>query len=385
MSRNEEQRRAGRLRPRELAIQGAIVFVVVAALATVVATTLGNLEDRGIELGLTFLEDRAGFTIPESILAYTPDDTNVRAILVGIGNTLYVTTVVAALSTILGALIGVGRISPEPVLAAAARFWVDVTRNVPPILLLIFLYSLLGAMLPADRAAAPGLGVLASQRGIAIPVPALPDGAGWMLVATVVGWLAFALLTRRWRDARVRRLILRRIVPAALLLGLLALFILRAPAAAMRWPAAEGADLTDGLILSPEFVSLVVGLTFYTSGFIAEIVRAGLQAVARGQWEAAAALGLGRRHVLRLVVFPQMIRVILPAMTSQFINVLKNSTLVIAVGFTDFLVVMGTIINRTSHAVEGTAIIVSVYLTISLSFSAVMARVDRRLRLASTR
>lgn len=363
---------------RDLLIQTALVAAVLGVVVTIGMTTVANLEARGIAIDLDFLQDRAGFAIPESVIAYTPDDSNLRAIAVGIANTLYVTVIAALLSTLAGAAVGVMRISPEPVLASIARLWVDVTRNVPPILLLIFLYSLLGKLLPADHAASPFLGILASQRGIAFPLPDLPPmvallAAAWTIVAIASPLVGFgARFPRaRWAPASV----------TALLIG--ALWV--GGTFSMDWPSADGADLRGGLILSPEFVSLIAGLVIYTSGFIAEIVRSGLESVPRGQWEAAASLGLSRRVTLSQVIAPQMIRVVLPALTSQYINTLKNSTLVIAVGFTDFLVVMGTMINRTSHAVEGTAIIVGVYLAISLSFSAAMAAADRRLRVRGAR
>ncbi len=169
-------------------------------------------------------------------------------------------------------------------------------------------------------------------------------------------------------------------IAASALLWLLIIVLLLAPSASVELPKANGPDIVGGFILSPEFFTLITGLTFYTSGFVAEIVRTGLQSVTRGQWEAAYALGLSRGRTLRLVVIPQMLRVIIPPMTSQYINIVKNSTLVIAIGYADFMVVTGTVINKTSHAIEGTVIIIAVYLAINLSLSALMNQVNRRVQ-----
>lgn len=366
--------------PRELLLQGIAIGIVIAIVAVIASTTAANLRARGIPLGTDFLHDRAGFSIAESVLAYSRDDSNLRAIIVGIGNTLFVSAAVIVLSTVLGTFVALGRLSPNPLLAALARMWIESARNTPLVLILIFLYALWWQLLPTDAARPLLPGVLASIRGIAVPEPNLGIGGGALL-----GWLAVVMtallgaarLATRHAALRGRRppyVSLTTAVLAVATTGLLLGF------ADVRFtlPQAHGPDLVRGFVISPEIAMLLVGLVFYTVGFVAEIVRSGIAAVPRGQWEAARALGLAPRDVLARVVMPQMLRVVVPPMTSQYINVVKNSTLALAIGYSDFMTVMGTIINKTSHAIEGTLIIVGVYLLINFSMSLLLNWFNRR-------
>lgn len=369
---------------KSVVYQGTALLVTFAAVAIVVATASVNLDDRGIELGTDFLTDRAGFTLSESWLAYSPDDSNLWALAVGIGNTLVIAALVALFSTAIGTVLGILRMSDNPLGAAGARSWVEIARNSPPILLLLFLYSFLGQVLPVGSVVEPVPGTFLSLRGLAVPWLDL-GGNGWSAFAAAAFSIAAFILVGRATAARQRVLGMRPrwLVTASVVIGLLwvgAIIFWLVPAASINRPQAAGADITGGVILTPEFFTLIAGLTFYTSGFVAEIVRTGLQSVTRGQWEAAAALGLSKARTLRLVVIPQMLRVIIPPMTSQYINVVKNSTLVIAIGYADFMVVAGTVINKTSHAIEGTVIIIAVYLAINLTLSAAMNALNRRIQ-----
>lgn len=365
---------------RNLAYQALALLLLFGMVALVVVTASTNLADRGIETGSEFLGDRAGFTLAETWLPYSPDDSNLWAIFVGIGNTLAIATLVALFSTFLGLFLGIARISDNPLASGIARSWVEIARNSPPILLLLFLYSFVAKILPAADATQMLPHILVSQRGFAFPWPTFPVSDHWLALGSVLGaGLVFAA-----SKAAKRRHLRSGKKPAwtawAAMLFAGAVFAglaMTGDGIGVDFPVAHGPDMEGGLILSPEFFSLIVGLTFYTTGFVAEIIRTGLISVPRGQWEAGYSLGLSRWRTLRLVIIPQMLRVIIPPMNSQYINIVKNSTLVIAIGYADFMVVMGTMINKTSHAIEGTLIIIATYLAINLSLSAVMNRLNR--------
>jgi general L-amino acid transport system permease protein len=363
------------------AVQGLIVAAVVAVVLTIVVTAWTNLEARGIPFGIGFLTERSGFTIAESVLTYSAEDSNLRAIAAGIANTLFLSVLVIVISTVLGTFLGIARLSSNPLIAGLARGWVEAVRNTPLILLLIFLYALWWQVLPAERAIEIMPGVLASMRGIVIP--SISFGWDAAVVVAVTGASIFALLAARLAASRMylrtgRRPAYVAIAIAALLFMLAIVLALAWPHRTITWPQFVERDFVGGLTLTPELFTITFGLTIYTTGFIAEIVRAGLQSVPRGQWEAARSLALPHGRILRLVIIPQMLRVIMPSMTSQYINVVKNSTLALVVGYSDFMVVMGTIINKTSHAIEGTVIIICVYLAINLAMSALLNWYDRR-------
>ena len=369
--------RPAALRPRALFAQGAVLALVLLAVTLVVVTTVGNLRARGIPLGLEFLFDRADFSVAETLIPLAASDTVLRAMGAGIANTLFVSLVVIAASTALGVLLGIARLSANPLVSGLARVWVEIARNTPPILLLIFIYSLWWLVMPADHAVTLLPGVLGSIRGIAIPGLQTPwsfvDLAMLLLAAGLGAWITAA-------PPRALRAVPKAARAAAAAIAWVALgFALRQAAPfAVSLPIAQGASVSGGAILTPELFTVLFGLTLYTTGFVAEIVRGGINAVPRGQWEAARALGLSEARVLSRVVLPQMLRVVVPPMTSQYINVTKNSTLALAVGYTDFLTIMGTVINKTSHAVEGTLLIILVYLAINLSMSAALNAYNRR-------
>jgi general L-amino acid transport system permease protein len=360
-----------------LAVQAAAVALVLLLAAIIVATTAANLRARGIPLGIGFLFDRAGFSVAETLLPYDPGDSTLRAIAVGVANTLYVSLVVAAASTGLGTLLGIARLSDNPLAAGLAKAWVELVRNTPPILLLIFIYSLWWRLLPTETALHPMPGVLASIRGLGVPRLGLPWSASELVgLAALGGVLLWAALAAPGSLTAVSRPV--RLGGALVLLAAAAFALGAGGAVTVAMPRAQGADILGGAILTPELFTILFGLTLYTTGFVAEIVRGGINAVPKGQWEAARALGLSEAATLRRVILPQMLRVVIPPMNSQYINVVKNSTLALAVGYTDFLTIMGTVINKTSHAVEGTVIIVLVYLGINLTLSALLNAYNRR-------
>lgn len=361
---------------RARVIQAVVLAAVAGLVLLMVQTTIANLRARGIPIGFDFLSLPSRFVISESLLQYRSRDPYYWAILVGIGNTLFISVLVAFLSTLLGFLVGIGRLSSNPLVAASCRTWVEIARNTPPIVLLIFLYSLWWRALPPVDAAFNLLpGVFLSMRGLTVPSVSLsvPTEMALLFAGTL---LAVAVACLRTVTTRARRFALAAGVGLAI-----AAVLFGDVTATIDWPSFERGNYWGGFELTPELTTVVIGLTLYTTGFIAEIVRAGVLSVGKGQWEAGRALGLRPRQILRLIVVPQMLRVIVPPMTSQYINIVKNSTLAIAVGYPDFLAVMGTVINKSSHAIEGVAIILAGYLIINLSLSLLLNWYNRRIAL----
>jgi len=372
-------------RLRGIAYQVLLLLAVVGVGWYLVSNTLHNLQLRGIQVGFEFLGKEAGFEIAEKPLAYEPTDDYARAFAVGLANTLKVALLGVVLATLLGTLIGIGRLSSNWLLARLATGYVELMRNIPLLLQLFVWYGLFTELLPPVREALD-LGGLAflSQRGLRLAWPE-PHPAWGVLPWALGAGLALALL---WRDVAARHQAAsgRRwpvgAVAAALMLGLpLATWALLGAPVALDRPQLAGFDFAGGLALSPEFMALLIGLSTYTAAFIAEVVRAGILAVDRGQGEAAMALGLSPRQRLRLVTLPQALRVIIPPMTSQYLNLTKNSSLAVAIGYPDLVAIANTTMNQTGQAIEAIAILMSVYLSISLGISLAMNWYNHRIRL----
>jgi general L-amino acid transport system permease protein len=362
---------------RALAYQAAAIAAVVFVGWYLVSNTLANLEARHIASGFAFLAREAGFEISEkSLIPYSAADTYLRALLVGLANTLRVALIGVVAASILGTVVGLARLSRNWLVAKLAAGYVDFFRNVPLLVQLFFWYTLITENLPGPRAALEPLpGVYLANRGIFFPVPAWSPAYGWTMAALTAGIVA-AFAFARW--AHGRQALTGRRPPV--LAGALALLLVP-PAVAwlaggaptrLSVPALQGFNFSGGAVLSPEFAALTVGLIIYTASFIAEIVRAGVLAVDRGQIEAAYALGLRRGLAMRFVVLPQALRLIVPPVTSQYLNLVKNSSLAVAIGYPDLVSIANTTINQTGQAIEGIAIIMAVYLTISLAISAFM-------------
>jgi general L-amino acid transport system permease protein len=306
---------------KRIAYQAGAIALFAAIAWYLVANTLDNLAARNIASGFAFLRREAGFEIGESaFLAYSAADSYLRALVVGLINTFKVALAGVVLATALGAVIGIGRLSSNYLLRTLSAAYVEFIRNVPLLVQLFFWYAVIAEALPPAREALQPLpGVFLSSRGFFFPLPGSV-------------------------------------------------------------PVLEGFNFTGGAHLSPEFATLLIGIVVYTGAFIAEIVRAGILAVGRGQVDAARALGLGPGATLRYVVLPQALRVIVPPLTSQYLNLIKNSSLAVAIGYPDLVAIVGTTINQTGQAIEGVAIIMAVYLTISLAISALMNWYNARIR-----
>ena len=284
------------------------------------------------------------------------------------------------LATILGTLIGIGRLSKNWLIAKITSIYVEVMRNVPLLLQLFFWYALITENMPGPRQAHNPLpGVFISNRGL--KVPGLEGATRWTGCWSGWPWPSSLLFLGHWgrkRQATGRVFPLGRAAIGLIVLGPLAGWLASGIA---DMPELKGFNFSGGLTLSPEFAALLAGLVIYTSAFIAEVVRSGIQAVNNGQWEAAGSLGLRRPLVLRLVVLPQALRVIIPPMTSQYLNLTKNSSLAVAIGYPDIVSVVNTTLNQTGQAIEGILIIMAAYLTVSLSISIFMNWYNKRIAL----
>lgn len=349
-----------------------------------VSNTLHNLAVRNISTGFDFLNREAGFAIGETPIAYTPSDTYGRAILVGLINTLKVSVIGIIAATVLGTVLGIARLSKNWLISRLAGVYVEVMRNVPLLLQLFFWYALITEALPGPRQALnPISGVFLSNRGLKLPTMQ-GDGLSWILLGLGVAIVLIVLLAHwaRRRQEQTGRIFPVARTSAALLLALPALALLLSGAPiALDMPELRGFNFVGGLTLSPEFAALLAGLIIYTSAFVAEVVRSGIQSVGKGQWEAAQALGLPRSRMMRLVILPQALRVIVPPMTSQYLNLTKNSSLAVAIGYPDIVSVVNTTLNQTGQAIEGILIIMAAYLTVSLSISIFMNWYNNRIAL----
>lgn len=345
-----------------------------ALLLWLVSNTVANLDARGIRVGFDFLSRPANFPISESVLPYDPSDTFLWAYVTGVGNTIAISILAIALSTALGLVVGLARRSNNPLTSGVAGVYVTTMRNMPLIVHLLFWYALATTALPAPRDAyAPLPGVFLSLRGFYIPSVQLDGNA-----------LLFALfvITLPWASLRLVRNLLHKdgwhdrhpvLVYIALtaLVASIAAHVLQ-PQAAISFPKLNGFNFVGGLRLSPEFAALMIGLVIYTSAFIGEIIRGGIDAVSQGQWEAGRAIGLSERHTLTKVIIPQALRIIIPPMTSQYLSTVKNTTLALAVGYPELGLVVGTVINQTGQAIESIGLLLAIFLTISIAVSLFM-------------
>lgn len=344
-----------------------------------------NLARQNIASGFGFLNREAGFAIGEGIIDYSAADTYGRAFLVGLLNTFRVGLIGIVLATIIGVIVGVARLSSNWLVAKAASIYVEVMRNLPLLLQLFIWYGVITVSLPGPRQALePVEGVFLSNRGLRFAVPATDPIHFWMMIAFLLGAVG-AFFLARW--ARQRQFATGQQFPTAranvgLILGLpLLVWLIGGAPTEMNMPVQAGFSFQGGVNLSPEFSALLIGLTTYTAAFIAEIVRAGILAVPYGQSEASAALGLSKRQTLRLIVLPQALRIIIPPTTSQYLNLVKNSSLAVAIGYPDLVSIGNTTLNQTGQAIEAVAIFMAVYLSISLSISFFMNWYNRAIAL----
>jgi general L-amino acid transport system permease protein len=359
-----------------LVYQVLAVALIGAALWYLAQNTLANMQARGIQSGFGFLLQPAGFDIGESLIPYDALDPYWMAFLVGILNTLRVALIGIVLATLLGTVLGIGRFSRNALVRGICYGYVETFRNVPVLLQLLMWYLTFAELLPpVDEPLSVGGLFWLSKNGFAFPTP-LWDGGLAITAGGVALGLVLALLYRRWARSRFevtgqpRSMVLAPLAIVAV--GLVAGWIVAGMPREWSVPVPGTFTMDGGASATPEFMSVLLGLVFYTSAFIAEVVRAGIQSVAHGQTEAASSIGLSKNQSMRLVILPQALRVIIPPMTSQYLNLTKNSSLAVAIGYPDVVSIANTALNQTGRAVECIAIIMLVYLTTSLSTSAFM-------------
>lgn len=371
-------------RVRAWIYQLIILCIVVGGIWYLVDNTLHNLSTRNIQTGFDFLHKEAGFAIGESFIEYDLTDTYWRAIQVGIVNTLFVSLVGILLSTILGTFIGIGRLSKNWLVRKLSAIYVEVMRNIPLLIHLFFWYALLTEILPGPRQALnPMDGVFLSNRGI--KVPAIEgESVTWMLWGAVVA-VFIGVIIAKW--AKHKQNMTGKTTPVLLInlavfvVMLLFFYVVSGRDLQIIKPVLRGFNFENGWSFSPELAALLVGLVLYTASFVAEIVRSGIQSVGVGQWEAGASLGLSRAKVLRLIVMPQAIRVMIPAMSNTFMNLTKNSSLAVAIGYPDIVSIVNTMLTQTGQAIEAVMIIMLAYFTISVSIAVLMAWYNKRMAL----
>jgi general L-amino acid transport system permease protein len=360
----------------------AVLYQCLTALAVgllayyLIHNTLANLERQSIATGFGFIDREAGFEIGEALIRYNAADSYGKALAVGFLNTLIVSFIGITLTILLGTILGIARLSTNWLMARLSAIYIEVFQNIPILLQLFFWYAFFYELLPGPRQALnPIPGLFLCNRGLIFGIPqahqAFLHAAIALLVATLLIFFIKKWATKRQEASGQYFPVLQ--VGALLLIGLplLAWWLGGAPTE-MNVPELTGFNFKGGMVISPEFTALLLGLVLYTSAFVAEVVRAGIQSVGKGQREAAMSIGLKPAHVLNLVILPQALRVIVPPLTSQMFNLTKNSSLAVAIGYPDFVSVAGTTINQTGQAIEGVALIMIVYLFFSLSTSALM-------------
>jgi general L-amino acid transport system permease protein len=371
-----------------LALQVVFVLLLAVAAAALYSNLLANLARRRIQLGYGFLGSTAGFDIGESLIPFSATDTYGHALLVGFLNTLLLVFWGIIFATLVGVVVGVARLSSNWLIRQAAGVYVNIIRNTPLLIQLLFWYFGIILQLPNVRNAIqlPGP-IYVSQRGLYMVSPMPTEGFPAWLPFLIIAALSPLVLRSIFKGLQRRSD--RPVSPWLKLLYLLipigiaaiGFALLPTPPLTLDVPQLRGLNFRGGLHLSPEFTAMLFGLITYTAAFIAEIVRAGIQAVSKGQVEAAHALGLNPSQTLRLVIFPQALRVIIPPLTSQYLNLAKNSSLAIAIGFPDLFSVAGTVFNQTGTAIQIMLLMMASYLSMSLFTSLLLNIYNRRVQL----
>jgi general L-amino acid transport system permease protein len=360
--------------------QAAFVLLLVIVAREVFLNLRFGVEEQGLDLSFDFLQQRAGFGIKEGI-AYSPSESFFRAFLVGVVNTIRVAVVGIVLATVLGLVMGVARLSSNWLVRKVAQVYVEVVRNIPVLVQIIFWWVAVILALPVIEGGFSLGGVaFLSNRGTAVPWFRLESGAGVWALFLLAGAAAGAVVWR-WRtrvNERTGRPARRGLLGTAAFVGVALLgFLLTGSPVAGDVPQVGRFGYDGGFQVSPEYTALLLGLVIYTGAFIAEIVRGSIQAVSKGQKEAAEALGLSPRQQLRFVVLPQALRIAIPPLNSQFLNLTKNSSLALAIGYPEIVSVSNTIINQAGRATQMLLLIMATYLLMSLTISAVMNALNR--------
>ncbi len=362
------------------------VVAVLGVVGYLVHNTIINLANRGITSGFGFLERTAGFGIVQHLIEYTEGDTYARVFLVGLTNTLLVSALCIVFASILGFAVGLARLSDNWLLRKLSNIYIETFRNIPPLLQIFFWYFAVLRNLPGPRQALNAFDLAyVSTGGLYVPWPTYAPGSWPFVIALLLAVAVSYGLYRFNRQHQLKTGELRRTWPAAV--AMLILFPLLAHlgfGAATHWdvPQLRGFNFRGGSVMIPELAALTLALSIYTSSFIAEVIRSGIQSVPHGQHEAARSLGLPNPVTLRQVIIPQAMRVIIPPLTSQYLNIVKNSSLAAAIGYPDMVSLFaGSVLNQTGQAIETIAITMGVYLIISLLISLLMNFYNRKIAL----
>jgi general L-amino acid transport system permease protein len=371
-------------RSRGIVLQLAVLLAVALVIAFITSNTLANLQRAGLASGFGFLDDTAFFDINQKLIDYTSQSTFGRALVVGFLNTILVSALGIIAATLIGFSAGVLRLSPNWLISRVVTAYVEFTRNVPVLLQIIFWWATLTALPKVRDSLSLGDAAFLNNRGIRLPAPIFEPGMEWVIGAAVVGIVA-AVILGRW--ARKRQDQTGQIFPSGwaglgLIIGLplIVYFLLGQP---LEWdvPVRKRFNFQGGFNITPELIALWLALATYTGAFISEIVRSGILSVSRGQSEAAFALGLRSNQTMRMIVIPQALRVIIPPLTSQYLNLTKNSSLAVAIGYQDLVSIGGTILFQSGQTLEVVGIWMAVYLSLSLLTSAYMNWYNKRIAL----
>jgi len=370
---------------RSIAAQIIVVVLLVAFIGFIINNTAVNLEKRGIATGFGFLDVPAGFDIASSLIAYDPTMTHGRVFFVGLLNTILVAVLGIICATIIGFLVGILRLSPNWLVSRMAYVYVEGLRNIPLLLQILFWWSIFLGLPRVRDALSIGDVVYLSNRGFQVPSPIFEPGFSSIPIAFVIA-VVISVFVHRWahkrQDATGQQFPVYW-TAAGLIIGLpLLAAIFTGFPLTWEYPEVKGFNFKGGFTVTPEFFGLWVALSVYTAAFIAENVRSGIQAVSHGQTEAAYALGIKPSWTMRLIIVPQALRVVVPPLTSQYLNLTKNSSLAIAIGYPDIVAIFGnTSLNQTGQAIEIIAITMAVYLSLSLSISAFMNWYNKKIAL----
>ena len=367
------RRRARRL--REWLLQAVVALLLLALLAGIAGNIAANLEARQIKSGFDFLRDPAGFNIGETLFEFTARDSYLRAFAIGMGNTLRVALAGIVLASVLGVVVGLMRLSHHPLVAWLGAAYVELFRNIPLLIQLLAIYLLVTELLPEASSAISIEGAaLLSKEGLQIAVPAAGHLALlWAFAAFVLAAALGGHVAHRWLKVGTGLVALVSGAVAALIAWLLAGVL-----GGWSKPLLDGFLISGGAALTPEFLALWLGLSLFTSAAIAELVRAGVLAVPAGQWQAALALGMTRGPAMAGVIFPQALRLAIPPLASQYMNLIKNSSLAVVIGYPDLVSIANTSINQNGQALEVIVIIMAVYLTLNLVVAVIMSAVNAR-------
>ncbi|ACB95233.1 amino acid ABC transporter permease [Beijerinckia indica] len=367
-------------RKRGFIVQALFVLALCLVLVGMFTTLHANMVARGIPTDFSFWNQTAGFDINQTPIAYSPLSTYGRAFLVGLINTLIVASIGLVCTTIIGVIVGISRLSKNRLVSFLAATYVETLRNIPLLLQLLFWYNAILKPLPGPRQSLLfPFGTVLNNRGLFLPLPSLLPGAAWVGAALALGLAASFLVGR---GTALKPGWPKTLLCLVLALGPAIIAAMLAPPLAFDRPILKGFNYTGGFRVLPELVALLLGLSLYTAAFIAEIIRAGIMAVPRGQSEAAEALGLPSGLTMRRIILPQALRVVIPPLTSQYLNLIKNSSLAVFIGYPDLVQVFaGTVLNQTGAAVQIIFITMAVYLAVSLVTSFAMNLINRRMAL----